>query len=501
MTDQPLLEQAVLAIQSGDKEQGRRLLADVLAANPKDVQAWVWLARCLPDIERKRYCLEKALALQPNNQEALQDLAELASPSVPGPAQPDEQAETAPEAQEVSTAPVASLAETPSSENQVLAAEESPPKPPEKTAQKPAPKNQNAARQPKRRGMSTLQIVMLLALAAIAVSVITGGLLFAQQQTGQPAGTQPVVAGGAASTPEVFILPPTWTATPTTNPSPTIARPTATLPATLTPVPSVTPQRAEWSLAIGRSVQNRPIEIIRFGTGPSKRIIIAGIHGQAEGNTTALADQLIEHLRSHPETVPDGVSLYILRAFNVDGAAVKTQEEGRLNANGVDLNRNFEANWKAAWRGNSCASPAGSAGKAPASEPETQSLMKFLLGRQVEVLASYHSAGLGIFPSGSPPDPGSVELAQAIADVSGYAYPPVKTDCEFTGTLVDWAAQNGVRAAVDIELNDPNDTEFEKNLKVLDVLLNWQIPASLRPTSTATVSATQPITPTGTLRP
>ena len=99
--------------------------------------------------------------------------------------------------------------------------------------------------------------------------------------------------------------------------------------------------------------------------------------------------------------------------------------------------------------------------------------MDFLLSHQVSALISYHSAGLGIFPSGNPPDPASTRLAQAIANISNYPYPPVNTDCEYTGTLVDWAIKQGI-TAVDLELTDHTHTDFEVNLRILTLPFTWE---------------------------
>jgi hypothetical protein len=44
----------------------------------------------------------------------------------------------------------------------------------------------------------------------------------------------------------------------------------------------------------------------------------------------------------------------------------------------------------------------------------------------------------------------------------------------YTGTLADWAVENGVGASVDMELSDHKNTDFEANLKALNVLLNFQ---------------------------
>jgi len=71
----------------------------------------------------------------------------------------------------------------------------------------------------------------------------------------------------------------------------------------------------------------------------------------------------------------------------------------------------------------------------------------------IEALISYHSAALGVFPGGVPWEEPSKRLAKALGKVTGYPYPPIDTGCEYTGTLADWAVENCVRAAVDMELS------------------------------------------------
>jgi len=274
----------------------------------------------------------------------------------------------------------------------------------------------------------------------------------------------------------------TETSTPalTAKPSPT-ARPSVTalpsaLPtATLAPTetPTLTPQ-SQGFFIIGFSVGGRPLEVYQFGSGPSERLIVAGIHGGNEWNTIALADELIAHLQAHPEIIPGDVTLYILRSLNPDGEARGHGAEGRTNDHGVDLNRNWPANWQAEWLEESCWTlrPV-SAGKFPVSEPETKSLQLFLQHHAIDALISYHSAALGIFPGGLPPDKDSVRLAKAIAAISTYPYPPIDTGCQYTGSLVDWASQHGI-AALDIELTNHADTDFDMNLRILNVFMNWK---------------------------
>jgi predicted deacylase len=225
---------------------------------------------------------------------------------------------------------------------------------------------------------------------------------------------------------------------------------------------------------IGYSSAGRPLEVYRFGLGSNKRMIVAGMHGGYEWNTIALADQLITILRGRPDWIPDDMTLYILRSLNPDGENRAQGIHGRTTDNGVDLNRNWPALWQASWPIDGCWRylPV-TAGPYPASEPETRALMQFLLDQGVEALINYHSAALGIFPGGQPPDQASISLADTIAAVSDYPYPPIDTGCQFTGQLIDWASQHNI-AALDIELTNHRDTDLRQNLEILTAFLEWR---------------------------
>jgi len=257
--------------------------------------------------------------------------------------------------------------------------------------------------------------------------------------------------------------------------------PTATsIPLTITPLPSTpttipaspTPEIPQPEV-IGISVAGRPLQVYKFGNGPIEKMIIAGIHGGYEWNTIVLADELIEYLENHPEIVPPEQTLYFLRAFNPDGYARSTGFGGRANENNVDLNRNFPSYWQAEWPRAGCWDYIPiTGGTAPASEPETRALMAFVKSHGIQAFISYHSAALGIFPGGQPPDPGSLSLAESIAAVSDYPYPPIEAGCAYTGQLVDWLSDQGI-PAIDIELTNHKDSDFAKNLAILSVFLDW----------------------------
>ncbi|MDP2995163.1 MAG: hypothetical protein Q8N46_08605, partial [Anaerolineales bacterium] len=102
-----------------------------------------------------------------------------------------------------------------------------------------------------------------------------------------------------------------------------------------------------------------------------------------------------------------------------------------------------------------------------------QALTAFIQGHPIDAIINNHSAALGLFPGGHPPDDYSIRLAEAVAAVTTYHYPPIDTGCKYTGAFTDWANENNI-AALDVELTDYTNTDYEKNLKVLNVFLNWK---------------------------
>jgi hypothetical protein len=266
--------------------------------------------------------------------------------------------------------------------------------------------------------------------------------------------------------------------TPTTSPDSSFVENTVLVtehPKIATPELDATPI-PDNPIVIGYSVAGRPLEVFRYGEGPNGRMIVAGIHGGNEWNTIKLAKEFIAYIEKHPEVIPKDITLYILPSLNPDGDARAHGVDGRVNDNGVDLNRNWPYKWEKDYDRSSCwhyrPTTAGDYG---ASEPETAALLVFIVSHpEIEALISYHAAALGIFAGGVPDFKPSIRLAKSIAKVSTYQYPPKDVGCIYTGNLTDWAANTQEIAAVDIELHDFRHTDFEENFKILKVLLNFK---------------------------
>ena len=240
-------------------------------------------------------------------------------------------------------------------------------------------------------------------------------------------------------------------------------------PSDVTPTASATPD-AEPKAAVGtpvlltHSVRGRPIRGVELGAGPRWLAVIGGIHQGREANSTVLANLLLDHFRENLAEIPDGVGLAFIPDLNPDGAAAGTRE----NANGVDLNRNWDAGWRPDAYGPSGLVP-GAGGTRPFSEPETRALARYLLDRPFVAAIFIHSRGGVVVPG---PGDGSIELANTIARAAQYIYLRGWTAYPLTGQSSKYLAQRGIHVAI-VELTTHTHPDFPQNLQGLRAALAW----------------------------
>ena len=333
----------------------------------------------------------------------------------------------------------------------------------------------------KKRKQTPIWLIIIWALNFIGLVALGGYFLLGR--SGAAAHTHPMP--DAVETGSVPALAPTASPTlrqdlpPTIMVLPTVtANPRSTLVVGVTPTPPTIDIEIvnKYAQVIGFSVLGRPIEAFRFGYGERERLIVADIHGGYEWNTADLAYELIAYLDENPGVVPSDMTLYIIPSLNPDGYERSHDIYGRANANGVDLNHNFPYQWKEDWDRDGCWRYLPlTGGTHAASEPETIAFMGFVQSHQFEAIISYHSAAMGIFAGGLPPFAPSERLAKTLSRASRtYQYPPLQTGCEYSGNLTDWASNVRSIPAVDIELRNHRDTDFNINLRVLDAFLAWE---------------------------
>jgi protein MpaA len=127
---------------------------------------------------------------------------------------------------------------------------------------------------------------------------------------------------------------------------------------------AVPPRLVHRTQVIGRSVQGRTIRVTESGNPAAPSILVVGcIHGTEQAGV-AVTRRLIA---ARP---PAGAHLWIVNFINPDGAAAAA----RVNARGVDLNRNFP--WR--WRAIGSRGDLQYSGPHPASEPETRIAMRLV---------------------------------------------------------------------------------------------------------------------------
>ena len=236
---------------------------------------------------------------------------------------------------------------------------------------------------------------------------------------------------------------------------------------------------------IGKSVEGRDIVAYHFGQGDTELLFVGGIHGGYSWNTALVAYELIDHLESNADNIPANVSVTVVPALNPDGLYSVVKKEGRFkardipsgadtvagrfNARDVDLNRNFDCDWKATgtWQ-----SRAVSGGSAAFSEPESQAIQNYVEVNDPSAVVVYYSSAGGVFASNCHADvlPETLELTNEYAEASGYRAYEEFDFYSITGDMVNWLAGEGI-PAISVLLTNHTDVEWDKNLAGVEALL------------------------------
>ncbi len=76
-----VLRKGIRAARLGKNEAAQSLLVQVVRADPKNEEAWLWLSRITEEPEKRTKCLERVLLLNPDNRWAAEQLQSLRSPA------------------------------------------------------------------------------------------------------------------------------------------------------------------------------------------------------------------------------------------------------------------------------------------------------------------------------------------------------------------------------------------------------------------------------------
>lgn len=218
------------------------------------------------------------------------------------------------------------------------------------------------------------------------------------------------------------------------------------------------------TFSIGSSVKGRGITAYQFGTGPNPIVYMGAMHG-SEANSKTLMNEWFNELNANP-TKLGGRSLVVIPAVNPDGVAAGS----RLNARGVDLNRNFPASdWKSMVTSPESPQPTAAGGPYPLSEPESSAIASYIQRVRPRVVFSFHSAA-AVVEANEAGD--SVSIASIYASAARYRAVPKSQSTpifqyDTTGAMEDWMRDKLGSPAVVVELLSKTSSEFSRNRSAL----------------------------------
>lgn len=266
--------------------------------------------------------------------------------------------------------------------------------------------------------------------------------------------------------------------------------------------------------SIGRSELGREIPVLRIGDESAQyQVLLQGaIHGREHMTAWLLMAMVDYWLENGMEELVTDTCYHIIPMVNPDGVVLS--QTGRMtdrvwqiysddlaqgyagddaldymanwkaNGLGVDLNRNFPAQWEGISNPRTGHSSEMFQGYEPFSAAETKALRDYTLEREWDATISYHSSGSLIFSEFGVTEPVNTQsrsLAQALTAVSGYT---VASSIGLTGGgYKDWAMESLGIPSVTFEIGcDGTVLEyrelmatFSRNSRVLWAVRQWLI--------------------------
>ncbi len=256
-----------------------------------------------------------------------------------------------------------------------------------------------------------------------------------------------------------------------------------------------------YTAPIGKSVMGRSLHGITLGSGSHRVLMAAAFHGQewltalvclrlceelcrSLDKDTPLAEWNVRRAMSGrclvfvPLVNPDGVEIALKGSQAAGCSAERVRAVGgdvhgmwQANANGVDINHNFNAGFEKLQQAEQKSgifgfSPRQWGGPHPESEPETQALVALCERAQFRHIVALHSQGEEIYWQYGEHTPSCSELmAQVMAAASGYTV-ATPTGLASHGGFKDWFIETYRRPGFTFELgrgvNPLPLSDFEK---------------------------------------
>lgn len=252
-------------------------------------------------------------------------------------------------------------------------------------------------------------------------------------------------------------------------------------------------------VTIGKSHDNRDIIMLKLGKGERKIICLGGVHGRESINPIVLMKLIEEYAKSYKNkylfTPKDGFvseyektiyqyciydllnvySFLFIPLLNPDGYLIALNgfneikdenlrkkcksmntlhKEWKLNARGIDINRNFPSKlWQAK-----------NVGDCPASENETKVLMKVFHTYKSECFVDFHSRGKEIYyyrrTMSQEYNQRQFHIATNLREITNYKLVKPELEVEINdtgGNTVHYYSEHFQNPAITIETIDENE--------------------------------------------
>jgi murein peptide amidase A len=245
-------------------------------------------------------------------------------------------------------------------------------------------------------------------------------------------------------------------------------------------LPNVTPSQCEAAklqASDAKSVGGRALALrdVQPEGAKLRVMVVGGIHGD-ELSSSAVALRWLKLADDSPLETPFPVHWRFIPALNPDG--LLSQPPRRVNAHGVDLNRNFPTpNWerdaKIYWEVKTRKDPRRWPGPKPLSEPESRFLHAQMDSFKPQLIVSIH-APYGVLEFAGPSVPPS-KLGRLYLDQVGI----------FPGSLGNYGGVHKGIPVVTVELPNSMRTPLDGETRQMWLDLNRWISAKLWPTLAA----------------
>ncbi len=216
-----------------------------------------------------------------------------------------------------------------------------------------------------------------------------------------------------------------------------------------------------------RSVQGQPLYMrdIKAEHATLRVLVVGAIHGDELSSTSVALHWLALAQQQPGAALPQPVHWRFIPALNPDGLLARPPR--RVNARGVDLNRNFPTpNWErdaaVYWEKRTRKDPRRWPGPKPLSEPESRFLHEQMQGFKPHLIVSIH-APYGVLDFDGPSVPPS-RLGRLYLDQVGI----------FPGSLGNYGGVHKGVPVVTVELPNAMRTPLESEMRQMWVdLLRW----------------------------